>query len=92
MIDGIRAVEAALGSGEKHPVEAERAMARVARKSLHWARSLPAGRPIGESDLAALRPGTGISPARTGELVGRRTRRAVTAGELIRPDDAEGPS
>jgi N-acetylneuraminate synthase/N,N'-diacetyllegionaminate synthase len=92
MIDGVRTVEAALGSGEKQPVEAERAMARVARKSLHWARSLPAGSPIGESDLAALRPGTGISPARTGELVGRRTRRAVTAGELIRPDDAEGPS
>jgi N,N'-diacetyllegionaminate synthase len=89
MVAGIRAVEAALGTGAKRPVEAERAMALVARKSLHWARSLAAGSPIREADLAALRPGTGLSPARLDALVGRRTRRAVTAGDLVRPDDAE---
>jgi N-acetylneuraminate synthase/N,N'-diacetyllegionaminate synthase len=92
MVVGIRTVEAALGTGAKRPVEAERAIAAVARKSLHWRRSLPAGSRIAEADLEALRPGTGLSPARQADLVGRRTRRAVTAGELVSDDDAEaGP-
>jgi N,N'-diacetyllegionaminate synthase len=92
MVDGIRIVEAALGSGAKHPVEAEHAVAAVARKSLHWRRSLPAGRSIGEDDLAAMRPGTGLSPARQRDVVGRRTARAVTAGEMVLPADADGLS
>ncbi|HEX2756186.1 MAG TPA: N-acetylneuraminate synthase family protein [Candidatus Limnocylindrales bacterium] len=90
MVAGIRTVESALGSGDKRPVEAERAVAAVARKSLHWARSLPPGSPISEADLAAMRPGTGLSPARQVDLVGRRTARAVTAGQPVDPADTEG--
>ena len=92
MVSGIRTVEAALGSGEKRPVEAERAVAAVARKSLHWGRSLAAGALVGEADLAAMRPGTGLSPARQAEFVGRRTARDVSAGAMVAPDDLEGPA
>jgi N-acetylneuraminate synthase/N,N'-diacetyllegionaminate synthase len=90
MVAGIRTVEAALGSGEKRPVEAERAIAAVARKSLHWRRALQAGSLIAAEDLASLRPGTGLSPARQQELVGRRTARAVAAGAMVAADDAVG--
>ena len=90
MVAGIRTVEAALGSGEKRPVEAERAIAEVARKSLHWRRSLQAGASIAEADLTAMRPGTGLSPARQADLIGRRTARAVIEGELVALDDIEG--
>jgi N-acetylneuraminate synthase/N,N'-diacetyllegionaminate synthase len=89
MIEGIRTVEAALGSGDKRPVEAEQAIAAIARRSLHWRRSLPAGSLIDEGDLMAMRPGTGVSPARQQDVIGRRTRRAVTAGELLTAADAE---
>ncbi len=89
MVVGIRAVEAALGTGRKEPVPAEQPIARVARRSLHWRRALPAGAVIAEADLVALRPGTGLSPARAAGLVGRRTRRAVEAGALALEDDAE---
>ena len=92
MVSGIRTVEAALGSGEKRPVEAERAVAAVARKSLHWGRSLAAGAVVGEADLAAMRPGTGLSPARQAEFVGRRTARDVSEGAMVAPDDLEGPA
>jgi N-acetylneuraminate synthase/N,N'-diacetyllegionaminate synthase len=92
MVAEIRTVEAALGSGDKRPVAAERAIAAVARKSLHWRRSLPAGSPIQETDLAAQRPGTGLSPARQGDFVGRRTVRAVTDGALVAIDDVEDPA
>lgn len=89
MVEAIRQVEAGLGSGDKTPDPAEAAIAAVARRSLHWQRSIGAGEPIAYDDLIALRPGTGLSPARWDDLVGRRTRRTVTAGRMVVADDLE---
>ncbi len=90
MVRGIRAVEASLGTGVKAPVEAERNVAAVARRSLHWATDLEAGAVITVDALAALRPGTGLAPGRAASLVGRRTARGVGAGEPVEPGDVEG--
>jgi N-acetylneuraminate synthase/N,N'-diacetyllegionaminate synthase len=88
MVQAIRAAESAIGGdGTKRPTDAEREVAAVARRSLHWARDLAAGGLIEEDDLVAQRPGTGLSPARTAALVGRRTTRVVRAGTLVREDD-----
>jgi N-acetylneuraminate synthase/N,N'-diacetyllegionaminate synthase len=89
MVAGIRTVEVALGSGEKTPDPTEQAIAAVARRSLHWQRSLDAGAAVSSDDLTALRPGTGLSPARWDDLVGRRTTRPVTAGRLVDVEDVE---
>jgi N,N'-diacetyllegionaminate synthase len=86
MVAAIRRVSAAVGDGVKRPVEAEREIARVARKSLHFAAALPAGTKLGRSHLVALRPGTGISPTRLADLEGRVLPHAVRAGEMV-PDD-----
>jgi N-acetylneuraminate synthase/N,N'-diacetyllegionaminate synthase len=90
MVAGIRAVEAAVGTGDKRPVEAERPIAAVARKSLVWRRAMDAGSVIGEDDLLAQRPGTGLSPARQVDLIGRRVSRPVAAGAAVTPADVEG--
>ena len=90
MIEGIRTIEAALGSGVKEPVAAERPIAAVARRSLHWRRGLAAGSVVTEDDLIALRPGTGISPARQRAIVGSVTRRPVDAGAPVAAADVEG--
>jgi N-acetylneuraminate synthase/N,N'-diacetyllegionaminate synthase len=84
-----REVESALGSGSKEPNEVERDTAQVARRSLHTSRALPAGTTICEDDLTALRPGTGIPPARTSDVVGRRSRRDMPAGWMIAEADLE---
>jgi len=89
MVDGIRMVSAAMGDGIKRPVAAERPIAAVARKSLHWRVALAAGTVISEGDLLAMRPGTGLAPGRTADLVGRRVARAVVAGTPVAPDDLE---
>lgn len=89
MVDGIRMVSAAMGDGIKRPVAAERPIAAVARKSLHWRVALAAGMVISEGDLLAMRPGTGLAPGRTADLVGRRVARAVVAGTPVAPDDLE---
>ncbi len=92
MVAGIRAVERALGTGAKAPVPAELDVARVARRSLHWTVSMDAGRVVAPGDVAILRPGTGMAPARLDEVVGRRTARAVMAGTAVAPRDVEGGS
>lgn len=88
MVAAIRSAAVAIGSGDKVPAAAEREIAAVARRSLHWVRDIAAGQTIGEDDLLVQRPGTGISPARLPELVGRPTIRAVRAGEMVREGDA----
>jgi N-acetylneuraminate synthase/N,N'-diacetyllegionaminate synthase len=90
MVRAIRAVEASLGTGVKAPVPAEADVARVARRSLHWSRSLPSGRVIAAEDVAILRPGTGLAPARVADVVDRRTSRPVREGMAVEPGDVEG--
>lgn len=88
MVAAIRATAVAIGDGDKVPTAAEREMAAVARRSLHWARDLAGGATITEADLLAQRPGNGISPARMHELIGRRITHAVTAGSMVKEGDA----
>lgn len=87
LVRGVRRVESALGDGVKRPSAAERETAAVVRRSLAAVRDLDAGTVIEESMLTALRPGTGIPPARIGEVVGRALRRDVAAGALITDAD-----
>jgi sialic acid synthase SpsE len=78
---GIRAIEQALGSPEKAPRASERDIAAIARRSIFYVRDLPAGHVLQPADLAFLRPACGMSPARSGELLGRTLSRAVHAGD-----------
>jgi N-acetylneuraminate synthase/N,N'-diacetyllegionaminate synthase len=89
MVERIRAVERALGDGEKRPHACELETRRVARKSLFAARALAAGERLAADALVARRPGTGLSPARLESLVGRRLRRAVAADQMLVEDDLE---
>jgi N,N'-diacetyllegionaminate synthase len=87
MVQGIRDATSSLGSGRKIPVDAERDVALVARRSLYWAAELSAGAAISADDLVALRPGTGIAPGERDRLVGRTVRRAVRAGNAVERED-----
>lgn len=83
LIQGIRAIEAALGDGLKAPRPDELPTRALVRKSLVARSTIPAGIRIEASMLAALRPGTGIPPSALPSVVGHRTRRSIAAGELI---------
>ncbi len=89
LVRGVRAAESALGDGVKRPVSSEKSIADVARKSLHYRASLPAGRALVAEDLIALRPGTGIAPSRLASLVGRRLARAVNALDRVEERDLD---
>lgn len=89
LVRAVRDVESALGDGIKRPAASELPVRDVARKSLVAARDLTPGSVLREEDIVILRPGTGISPARLPEVVGRRTARAIAAHTPITDDMLE---
>jgi len=87
LVAGIRAIEQALGSAEKAMRQSEREVAAIARRSIFYAHDLPAGHVLALADFAFLRPASGMSPARVGELAGNPLTRSVHAGDAADPDD-----
>jgi len=83
MVQGIRAVCAALGDGVKRPWAAEHDTAKVARKSLVARRSIRAGERLGVDNVTVMRPGTGMAPMRYWEVLGQRARRDYPEGDLL---------
>jgi N-acetylneuraminate synthase len=87
LVDGVRAIEKAIGSPVKFPTPSERDTAAVARRSVVAARSITAGAILGPDDLAVLRPGTGRHPMDLWELLGRRATRDYERHEPIGWDE-----
>lgn len=83
MVRLVRSVEQALGDGEKRPAPSELANREAARRSIVAARSIAAGEPFSEQNLTAKRPGTGLSPMRWDEVLGRPAPRDFTTDEPI---------
>ena len=84
LVTSVRHVADALsGDGTKTPVEAERVIASVARKSIVAKRDIAGGEIFSADNLATMRPGTGISPMRWDEVVGCVAVRAFDRGEQI---------
>jgi N,N'-diacetyllegionaminate synthase len=87
LVEQIRAIEAAIGSGVKAPRPSELAVRSLVRRSISVARNLSAGATIHKDDLIMLRPADGISPAHIDEVIGAKTSRAIEAGTLLSWDD-----
>ena len=83
MVDAIRNIELALGLGIKKPSESEKPNMVVVRKSIVASRPIKKGEILSEENLAAKRPGNGISPMRWDELIGTIAQKEYEADELI---------
>jgi len=84
MVRAIRNVEAALaGDGIKRPSPSERKNRLIARKSLVASGPIRAGEPFSAQNITAKRPGTGISPMRWDDTIGRTAPRDFVLDELI---------
>jgi len=71
---------AALGSGQKVCLPAERANKLGSRRALYCTRRLAAGHRVEKDDLIALRPGIGLSADRQDDLVGLVLQRDMEPG------------
>ena len=83
LVRGIRRIEMALGRPEKRRTPSEAANVAVARKSIVAARPIAAGETFSDANLTAKRPGTGMSPMRWDEVIGRAAPRDFVPDEEI---------
>ena len=83
MVAAIRNIEIALGDGIKRRVPSETANMAVMRKSLVASRAIKTGDKFSTNNVSVKRPGTGISPMRWDEVIGRTASRDFSEDELI---------
>jgi N,N'-diacetyllegionaminate synthase len=83
MVAAIRNIETALGSGIKKASASETKNIAVARKSLVAKRNIAKGEVFSADNIAAKRPGIGISPMRWDEIVGQSAQRDYREDELL---------
>lgn len=83
MIHAIRNIEKALGDGHKRPGVAESRNIVIARKSIVARRKILKGEFLTEENLAAKRPGTGISPMEWDLVTGTRAVKDFEEDEMI---------
>lgn len=89
MVDGIRKVESALGTGNKAPAASEIRNAQVARRSIVAAHDIAAGARITTAEITFKRPGTGMPPKMADRVLGRTARVDLPAGTLLTLDMLE---
>lgn len=92
MVESIRHIEQAMGTGKKMPSDSELSTREVARKSLVWKRNKVIGEVICLEDICCKRPGTGICPEKIDEIVGKIVRRPCREDELVSWNDVYGES
>lgn len=83
MVKAIRNIEIALGDGIKRLTPSEARNKPVARKSLVANQRIKTGEVFSAQNITTKRPGTGISPMRWDEVLGRAAPRDFAADELI---------
>ncbi|MEE3392711.1 MAG: N-acetylneuraminate synthase [Lachnospiraceae bacterium] len=83
MVDSIRHVEAALGSGIKQVSDSERPNIAVARKSIVARCDIKKGELLSEENITTKRPGNGIDPMKWHEVTGTKAVRDFKEDELI---------
>ena len=89
LIRAIRKVETMRGRALKAPQPEELEMAKTSRKSLVAARDLKSGSTLQARDLTSKRPGTGLSPWKYPEILGKRLKRDIKTDELLTMADFE---
>ena len=83
MIQAIRNIEKALGSGIKKPSESESENINIARKSIVAITDIKKGDIFSEYNLTVKRPGTGLSPVFWNEIIGKISTKDFPKDSLI---------
>ena len=89
LVDGVREVEAALGTGMKTRDASLDTTRAAFEKSVVTTTAVPIGAVLDASMLTTKRPGTGIPAAQLATTIGKRARRGLAPDELLQPSDVE---
>ena len=86
-IDNFKLIEEISGIEDKTVLECEQTPRREARRSLVLTRDMKKGEAITEADLAAKRPGSGISPRYMQEVIGRCLKEDMQEDSILHIED-----
>ena len=89
MVRDIRHIEEAMGNTEKKIQESEAPVFRKLAKSIVSAVNINSGETITTEMLTTKGPGTGISPMRLNELIGKISRIDIPADQVIMEEDIQ---
>ena len=93
MVRAVREVEQSMGiGGERKPSQGEMINRATLAKSLVVARAIEPGELITDDMVIVRSPGRGLQPNHRRELVGRRAKRAMQAGDFFFPSDLQDDS
>lgn len=84
MVQGIRHVELALGSGEKKPSSVELKNKLIMRKGIVAKKSICKGEMFKNDNLAVKRPEQGLSPMLWDRVIGKKAKKDFKANEVIK--------
>ena len=87
MIQHIRDIERALGSGEKEPMPKELPVRELVRRSVTTVVPVKKGEVLSSAHIALLRPGTGIVPKDMAQAIGKKAARDLEAGTTLTWND-----
>jgi N,N'-diacetyllegionaminate synthase len=83
MVDAIRNIEKAMGDGVKKPSKSELKNKDIVRKSIVAKKPIRKGEAFTEDNLTVKRPGTGTSPMKWNEVIGRKAGKYYDKEEII---------
>ncbi|BCL71466.1 N-acetylneuraminate synthase [Vibrio nigripulchritudo] len=87
MVASIREINACLGDGLKGPRPSELKNMSIARKSIVAKDKILKGDKFSHQNLTIKRPGTGISPLRYWDLIGKTSKSEIRPDELVKVED-----
>ena len=83
MVESIRNIEKALGTGKKELAECEKKNIDIVRKSIVANKKIKKGDILTEKNITTKRPGSGLSPMRWKEVIGTSANRDFEEDEYI---------
>lgn len=83
MVKAIRNIELSLGNGIKEPSKSEKKNKTIARKSIVANKDIKKGEIFTSDNLTTKRPGSGISPMRWDEVIGKRATKDYLEDDFI---------
>ncbi len=83
MVKAIRNIDLAMGDGIKKPSPSENKNIKIARKSIVAKTAIQKGDIFSENNITTKRPGTGVSPMRWNEVIGKKAIKDFSEDDLI---------
>jgi sialic acid synthase SpsE len=84
MIDKVQDTISIMGNGEIQYSGREADTALSARRSLFANKNIKAGDTLSEEDIISLRPGTGISPDKIDDIIGKKSQVDINEGSILK--------